>query len=59
MKISKYYRAFLRTALNSENRKRLFNRNFTILCNNCVGGVILKSLQAEKEGDPSRVGGTL
>lgn len=20
------------------NRKRLFNRNFTILCNNCVGG---------------------
>lgn len=48
MKISKYYRAFLRTALNSENRKRLFNRNFTILCNNCVGG-----------GDPSRVGGTL
>lgn len=47
MKISKYYRAFLRTALNSENRKRLFNRNFTILCNNCVGG------------DPSRVGGTL
>lgn len=44
MKISKYYRAFLRTALNSENKKRLFNRNFTILCNNCVGGVILHEL---------------
>lgn len=44
MKISKYYRAFLRTALNSENKKRLSNRNFTILCNNCVGGVILHEL---------------
>ena len=44
MKISKYYRAFLRTALNSENKKRLANRNFTILCNNCVGGVILHEL---------------
>ena len=38
MKISKYYRAFLRTALNSENKKRLFNRNFTILGYNWVGG---------------------
>ena len=47
MKISKYYRAFLRMALNSENKKSLFNRSFTILCNNCVWG------------DPSRVGGTL
>ena len=44
MKISKYYRAFLRTALNSENKKRLSNTNFTILCNNCVGGVILHEL---------------
>ena len=46
MKISKYYRAFLRTALNAKNKKRLSNRNFTIICNNCVWG-----------GDPSRVGG--
>ena len=44
MKISKYYRAFLRATLNSENKKRLSNRNFTILCNNCVGGVILHEL---------------
>lgn len=44
MKISTYYRAFLRMALNAENKKRLSNRNFTILCNNCVGGVILHEL---------------
>lgn len=48
MKITKYYRAFLRTVLNLENKKRLSNRNFTILCNNCVGG-----------GYSSRAGGTL
>lgn len=48
MKISKRYRAFLRKRLNAENRKRLKNENFTILCNNCVGG-----------GNSSRVGGTL
>lgn len=44
MKISKYYRALLRKRLNAENRKRLTNKNFTILCNNCVGGVILHEL---------------
>lgn len=44
MKISKRYRAFLRKRLNAENRKRLKNENFTILCNNCVGGVILHEL---------------
>lgn len=44
MKISKQYRDFLRKALNAENRKRLKNKNFTILCNNCVGGVILHEL---------------
>ncbi len=44
MKLSKYYRAALRTKLNAENKKRLKNRNFTLLCNNCVGGVILHEL---------------
>lgn len=44
MKISKYYRSFLRRKLNAENRKRLTNKNFTVLCNNCVGGVILHEL---------------
>lgn len=44
MKISKYYRSFLRRKLNAENRKRLTNENFTVLCNNCVGGVILHEL---------------
>lgn len=44
MKISKYYRSFLRRKLNAENCKRLTNKNFTVLCNNCVGGVILHEL---------------
>ena len=44
MKVSKYYRAFLRRRLNAENRKNLTNENFTILCNNCVWGVILHEL---------------
>lgn len=44
MKISKYYRSFLRRKLNAENRKNLTNENFTILCNNCVGGVFLHEL---------------
>lgn len=44
MNISKYYRSFLRRALNAENKKRLTNKNFTLLCNNCVGGVILHEL---------------
>lgn len=38
MKISKYYRAVLRKELNAENKQRLKNENFTLLCNNCVGG---------------------
>ncbi len=44
VKISKYYRTFLRRKLNAENRKRLKNKNFTVLSNNCVGGVILHEL---------------
>nr|WP_039121524.1 DUF1919 domain-containing protein [Ligilactobacillus ruminis] len=44
MKISKYYRSFLRRRLNTENRKRLKNKNFTVICNNCVGGVIIHEL---------------
>lgn len=44
MTISKYYRAFLRSKLNAKNRKRLTNKDFSILCNNCVGGVILHEL---------------
>ena len=44
MKISKYYRSFLRLPLNLANRKKLNNRDFSILCNNCVGGVISHEL---------------
>lgn len=44
MFISKYYRAFLRLPLNLANRKRLNNRNFSIICNNCVGGGISHEL---------------
>lgn len=44
MKISKYYRAVLRKKLNTENKQRLKNKNFTLLCNNCVGGVIYHEL---------------
>lgn len=44
MKVSKYYRAVLRSNLNEKNRKRLTNKDFSILCNNCVGGVILHEL---------------
>lgn len=42
--ISKYYRKLLRWKLNRENKVRLTNKNFTLLCNNCVGGVILHEL---------------
>lgn len=38
------YRSLLRIFLNAKNRKRLTNKNFTIICNNCVGGVILHEL---------------
>lgn len=44
MFISKYYRALLRLPLNLVNRMRLKNKNFSILCNNCVGGVISHEL---------------
>ena len=44
MKISRYYRTFLRRNLNKKNQRLLKNKNFTILCNNCVGGVILHEL---------------
>lgn len=40
----KKYREVLRIFLNVSNRKRLTNENFTILCNNCVGGVIYHEL---------------
>ena len=48
MKISKYYRAFLRKKLNIQNQNRLTNKDFSILCNNCVGG-----------GHTSRIGGKI
>lgn len=44
MKISKYYRSFLRIIMNYTNKKALHNEDFSILCNNCVGGVILHEL---------------
>ena len=44
MYISKYYRALLRLPLNLTNRRKLNNRYFSILCNNCVGGVISHEL---------------
>lgn len=44
MRISKYYRTLLRTGLNYRNRKALKNTDFSLLCNNCVGGVILHEL---------------
>lgn len=45
MKISKYYRVALRYQLNKRNRKALKNSSdFSLLCNNCVGGIILHEL---------------
>lgn len=38
------YRDFLRRNLNKKNQIRLKNRDFTIICNNCVGGVIYHEL---------------
>lgn len=52
MTLSKYYRKILRTCLNKNNKKRLKNKNFTILCNNCVAGVILHEL-GEKFNTPT------
>lgn len=52
MSLSKYYRKILRTKINYRNRLNLKNKNFTILCNNCVGGVILHEL-GEKFNTPT------
>lgn len=35
---------FLRSIINRKNRKRLKNKTFSLLCNNCNGGVILHDL---------------
>lgn len=43
-KITRKYRAILRTKLNRVNRSRLKNSEFTILSSNCVGGAILHEL---------------
>lgn len=42
--MSSRYRAFLRQGLNRKNRNKLNNHDFTIICNNCVGGVIYHEL---------------
>lgn len=42
--MSSRYREFLRRGLNRRNRSRLNNHDFTIICNNCVGGVICHEL---------------
>lgn len=41
---SKKYRSFLRLRRNHNNRKRLCNKDFTILSCNCIGGVIYHEL---------------
>lgn len=42
--MSSRYRAFLRRGMNRKNRDRLNNHDFTLICNNCVGGVIYHEL---------------
>lgn len=42
--LSKKYRAALRYQLNRRNRKHLINKDFTIISQNCVGGVMLHEL---------------
>lgn len=44
MRISKYYRSFLRRKLNQQNRSRLKNEKFSIISSNCVGGIITHEL---------------
>ena len=44
MVVSEYYRALLRMKINHNNIKRLKNKDFTIISQNCVGGVILHEL---------------
>lgn len=44
MILVKYYRKLLRFPMNYINRRKLNNRNFTIISSNCVGGVITHEL---------------
>ena len=44
MKISKYYRKFLRRKLNKKNQLKLNNHSFSLIASNCVGGVITHEL---------------
>ncbi|MCW6681985.1 DUF1919 domain-containing protein [Aerococcaceae bacterium NML160702] len=44
IQLSRLYRGFLRTKLNSKNKKKLKNTNFTILSSNCVAGVLYHEL---------------
>lgn len=41
---ARQYRLLLRMKLNYINRKNLLNRDFSIICSNCVGGVISHDL---------------
>lgn len=43
--ITSKYRAILRFVLNKKNRKRLQNKDFTVISQNCVGGVLLHELK--------------
>lgn len=42
--IKKYIRSIMRKRINRNNRKRLKNKNFTIISSNCIGGVISSEL---------------
>lgn len=42
--LSRKYRALLRLFMNIKNRKRLINREFSIISSNCTGGVICHEL---------------
>lgn len=42
--LAKQYRLLLRNELDKRNRSNLINRDFSIICSNCVGGVISHSL---------------
>lgn len=44
MKIKKIYRQILRIRINRKNRKRLKNKNFSIIASNCIGGIIYHEL---------------
>lgn len=52
MSLRNKYRAILRKNITRKNRKRLNNHDFTIICNNCVGGVIYSTL-GEKFNTPT------